>query len=589
MKYFLLTLSDKEYCSKNKKNIFISNWCHNYKQNPLWKNDNISFFEGANLSKYEREKKFYEIKELKEKLFPIFVDILNEHHSTSYSLRAWKIICEHWFDKAINVLESRISIVKSCINQNKIIGTYDTSSFYKYPKDSSEFNSFADNNQWNSSLITKILKLLIKNKKFFHSIQNENFKQKKILYKEEGFFIVIKNSLKKIFSYLYPLIQSDNRLFILNSYLPPIDEIKLNILFKQLPLRYFTPKYNLNVCADKDKRDYLQKRIRKKLLDKIEHENIDEIITLLLELIPITYLEGFKVLHDEVRNLYWPESPKQIFTANAFETNELFKLWTAQKIEKGSKYIIGQHGNNYGTHKYMKNSIEEKISDTFITWGWSGKLSQHKKGFIFNPINIKKRNFMKKNKLLLILTHIEPLTTLWDVTKDHVRYTDNQFRFIGILDAAIKENLIVRLHHEYVKTSWHDRERLLDFDSTLHIDEGKKPISSLINSSRIVVHSYDSTGVLQTLSSNYPTLLFCNEGLDHLLNNARPFYQLLIDAEILHLSTDSLANKVNSVWNDVNGWWSSEKIQTARRLFCNKYAKKSYSRASDLHRLMLEK
>ena len=35
---------------------------------------------------------------------------------------------------------------------------------------------------------------------------------------------------------------------------------------------------------------------------------------------------------------------------------------------------------------------------------------------------------------------------------------------------------------------------------------------------------------------------------------------MLIDAGIIHLSSKSVADKVNEIWDDVNDWWSKESI-----------------------------
>jgi putative transferase (TIGR04331 family) len=102
----------------------------------------------------------------------------------------------------------------------------------------------------------------------------------------------------------------------------------------------------------------------------------------------------------------------------------------------------------------------------------------------------------------------------------------------------------------------------------------------------LIVHSYDSTGILETLSLNIPTLAFWQNGLDHLRENAIPYYQLLIDAGIVHLSAESVALKVNTVWDDVEQWWRQAKVQNARRQFCEKYARHSANPVGDLLKIL---
>ena len=87
------------------------------------------------------------------------------------------------------------------------------------------------------------------------------------------------------------------------------------------------------------------------------------------------------------------------------------------------------------------------------------------------------------------------------------------------------------------------------------------------------MHSYDSTGVLETLSQNIPTLAFWQNNFDHLREDVIPEYQMLVDAGIVHLSVESVADKVNEIWSDVDKWWSERNVQDARKSFCDIYAK----------------
>ncbi len=107
----------------------------------------------------------------------------------------------------------------------------------------------------------------------------------------------------------------------------------------------------------------------------------------------------------------------------------------------------------------------------------------------------------------------------------------------------------------------------------MNLNIGDEAISQLIAKSRIVVHSYDSTGILETLSQNIPTVAFWQNGLEHVRDSARPWYQLLIDAGIVHLSAASAAAHVSTIWDDVAGWWDLAAVKDARRAFCNQYGR----------------
>ena len=54
----------------------------------------------------------------------------------------------------------------------------------------------------------------------------------------------------------------------------------------------------------------------------------------LTEVIPVCYFEGYKNLVGTMEKLAWPKKPKFIFASNAFDTEEIFKVWAASKVEK---------------------------------------------------------------------------------------------------------------------------------------------------------------------------------------------------------------------------------------------------------------
>jgi putative transferase (TIGR04331 family) len=126
------------------------------------------------------------------------------------------------------------------------------------------------------------------------------------------------------------------------------------------------------------------------------------------------------------------------------------------------------------------------------------------------------------------------------------------------------------------------------FSEEIRIDSGTVPVRKLWNDNRIIVHSYDSTGMLETLEANIPTIAFWTNGLDHLLTDAVPFYQKLVDVGIIHLTPESAADKINREWDNVEMWWKSNEVQYARKLFCSQYARSSDKPAHDLKKILLE-
>ena len=103
-----------------------------------------------------------------------------------------------------------------------------------------------------------------------------------------------------------------------------------------------------------------------------------------------------------------------------------------------------------------------------------------------------------------------------------------------------------------------------------------------------MVHSYDSTGIVETLTCDIPTLAFWHGGLDHVRDSAKPYYNLLIDAGIIHPTAESVAVKVNEIWDDVDQWWRSSEVQNARIKFCKQYARLDKKPVKTLRNIFLK-
>ena len=82
-------------------------------------------------------------------------------------------------------------------------------------------------------------------------------------------------------------------------------------------------------------------------------------------------------------------------------------------------------------------------------------------------------------------------------------------------------------------------------------------------------------------------MAFWNNSLDHLRESAKPYYHLLVDAGIVHLTPESVAHKVNEVWDDIGGWWRQSKVQDARKQFCDRYARLSQCPVHELKNTLL--
>ena len=576
-KKYLITTADETTWIFDQPVIFLGEWCRLYNRKHIWEAMDAVVAKPYGLGSLKKDTDYLIAKNLEKKLFPELCILLNNYHKAQHSQRFWSIVIGHWFRATIQMLLNRVNTIEQCFQIEDIKETLVHKSDYcclASPDWTSALNLFNDD-QWNNILYGRIISSLkhikininyceknfgiftYKKFKNINSNQNQSYKIK-ILRFSEKIYRKITNKF----------IKNDDA-FIITSYLGKLDEIKLEIALGQFPQIWNRISPKIETLPNKKDRKNLTKMFTSKSKNYLE--NI--VRQLIFELLPVYYLEAHKDLKKIIASLPWPNSPKFIFTSSNFYTDEIFKLWTATKVETGTNYYVGQHGNNYFTKKNLFPRIEEKTSDKFITWGWKNNLPKYVPAFIFKSSSRKNLRYNINGGLLLIETTQSLRLNTWDSNFEHNKYFNDQKKFVNHLFNEPRKKLTIRLGPLFKKRKYYEDYRWHDFNYKIKVDYGKVSLKKLIFKSRLVVHSYDSTGILETLSQNIPTLAFWQNDFDHLRNEVKPYYQLLVDVGILHLSSNSAADKVNEIWNDIDQWWKQKKIQKARISFCNIFAK----------------
>jgi len=575
-KRYLITTEDEATWKFDQPVIFLGDWCCSYNRKYIWQNMDAIVAEPYGLDAAKKDADFLMIIELEKKIFPEFYELLNHHFHTSYSQRFWKIVIGPYFRAILKILLNRINTLKQCLQTENIAGITLYRSDYcslVTPNLKSAHTFFFDDKKWNNILNGRILNLLdikkipvnfIEEKEYkniYQDIEHKNL-DKNLSYKKK-----FKNYIFQCYKKFSQILVNNNDAFLISTYLPTKEVIKIELALRQWPQIW----RRLELSMDLEPNQLIRKNLTEKFIKKSDNDVENILRILFFELLPICYLEGFKELKKIVNQQPWPTSPKVIFTGNSFNTDEIFKLYTAIKTEDNTKYYVGQHGNNYFTSRINFPRIEEQTADKFLTWGWK-KLPKYLPTFIFKTLG-KSNNYNTKGGLLLVEKSQEQRVETWDTYGEYVKYFKDQKKFVNLLADEPKQKLFIRLSSSAVNLKLNENSRWLDFNKSLKIDNGKVAIQNLVAKSRLVVSSYDSTVMLEMLSQNIPTLAFWQNNFDHLREKVRPEYQMLVDAGIVHLSAESVAGKVNEIWNNVDEWWSQSNVQHAKNEFCDIYAR----------------
>ncbi|MGA0766844.1 MAG: hypothetical protein ACO32R_08655, partial [Ilumatobacteraceae bacterium] len=105
-------------------------------------------------------------------------------------------------------------------------------------------------------------------------------------------------------------------------------------------------------------------------------------------------------------------------------------------------------------------------------------------------------------------------------------------------------------------------------------DLGSESLERSLSESRLAVVTYNETTIPTNLMANFPTVALWDPNYVRLNDRAAAVYEELLMAKIVFHSSTDAAQHISAIWSDVDSWWNSEIVQTARLNFCEHYAYK---------------
>ena len=584
---YLITTADQSTWYKDRPIVFLGPWC---RINELDGEPDVLDAEIVNgYGGDERTKSadFAYIKNLYEVLLLEMSEQLNKFHETNHSLRYWRILIGPWLNTFISILFIRWQAIKEVNEGFSITETtlLDFPLLAMIPNSQSDFEVRSLCHKWNHYISGRIISgwTAINCKKIsplissqMNAINPEN-SISKISLKQ-----FVRRTAVKGLQKISTLLSTSNDAFLINSYLPLKQDFLLQISLGQLPRLW---------RAEVEPKIFPDLRCRSKLkLAHHKYEGFENCIrTLIPDQIPVLYLEGYQEINKRASKLPWPTHPKVIFTSNSAHQDELFKIWTATKVEMGIPYVLGQHGGLYGMGRFPTQFEDRELAtaDRFLTWGWSENNLKQYPCVALKLVGAHKGAWNRSGGLLQVtLLNLRYPRDPWAVAVDEIEYLHEQFRFVACLPHHIGSQLLVRLSAAAISHGYFREGLWRKYCPDVQFDYGGIDIERLIRDNRLFVYTYNSTGYLETMARNIPTIIFWNPMSWEYRSSAKIYFDRLREVGILHDTPESAAKKVASVWDDVESWWDLREVQEAREFFCNRYARISTSAISELKKAL---
>jgi putative transferase (TIGR04331 family) len=547
--------------------LFLGEWCRLYSRKSKWEHldAKVAPYHWDDREKLHRD--YLYLQDQYEMLLEELSSKLNSIHGVDHTVRYWRIIVGPWLAYFIQMLFDRWAMLQQVITTEEIasVRAFQVGFESLIQNDFEEFQAMMVTDEWNEAIYIQLLEL--------SGISIEWMrKESHISAFPPSLPSRIKKVIKKIAHTLSGLVSRKYDYFFISSYLGAKQELFLQLRLGQLPKYWW--KIQSPVSTP-------NAEMRKWKINKSDNFcDFTEIArSFIPSHIPKIYLEGYKKSATLINKLPWPKKPKVIFTANSYSSDDIFKIWAAGKVEDGAPLVIAQHGGNMGMAAwadYERHQI--MISDYFITWGWQGYQFDNNK---IAPIGMLKPFDQSlicdpDGPALIVGTTIPrfsyhmyscPVASQWH------DYFEDQFRFANALPHQLQQQLLVRLYpSDY---GWAQRQRWCDRFPNIGIDDGNSPITSLMKKSRLYISTYNATTFLESLSINFPTIIFWNPKHWELRDTASPYFERLKSAGIFHETPESAAMQMALVWDDIAGWWQSELVQAARQHFCDVFARSS--------------
>jgi len=196
------------------------------------------------------------------------------------------------------------------------------------------------------------------------------------------------------------------------------------------------------------------------------------------------------------------------------------------------------------------------------------------RGPCLTTVGRKYRRSAQSKHLLFVCDNLwrHPRSLFSDIS-DHAGYLEYIARCVTGLPTEIMDDVLIRLHHAHAETGSSQVEWWRSHAPTVKVDDGQSRMQNLVSKSRVVVGTNNGTTYLETLNLNIPTLITYDSSYVQSRSEALPYFDRLAKVGIFHDNHQSFVNHLVKHWHDIESWWASEDVQSARLIFCDNFSR----------------
>ena len=298
----------------------------------------------------------------------------------------------------------------------------------------------------------------------------------------------------------------------------------------------------------------------------------------------------FKYLPKEFLSSFHAENLDEVFVGCHLYNFDL-SLRAALTVEQGYNWVNYQHGGVYGQAlSFPFGKVEYSVPDYFATWGWNyDHLYPGKKVALPSPYLSRLKNSVKRNpsRDILFLPTLHPPfgyrfhsclggDSVVDYLQDRKTFLD------GLNPTALKSIL----YKPYPKTYGINESQYVARISKDRFS-GSTPLNELLRSCRALVTDYLGTSFVEGLTLNIPTIGFWTRQTFAMTSEADSDFTELERVGIFHRTPESAAKFLNLQFENLENWFGSQEVQSAKNKFLSQHGRTSPTWEKDWRQFLL--
>ncbi|HEV8247864.1 MAG TPA: LIC12162 family protein, partial [Polyangiaceae bacterium] len=354
----LITTADERTWRNDRPVLFLGEWCRPYSLRATWERMDAAVVPPYGWREGQQDADYARVQQLYELLLEELGDELNRYHGTTFSRRYWRILIGPWLNTFVAIVFNRWATIQLALERFRISGSLvlDLPDDQVVPSDNIDFIYKWLSHEWNHRVFARILES-------WTSVPCHRIGKREAGHRDPRLEAAwrlnrgrrLKEAVARRLTGLSHFLSREGDAFLISTYLPSRYQSVLQLSLGQFPSLWRTEMPG-RASADPEARKKLQSRLE-------GNQGVEHCLrTLASEQIPTIYLEGYARLREIVRDLPWPKRPRVIFTSSNMYSDEVFKAWTAERVEQGVPYVIGQHGGVYGAARFTRYEEHEAES-----------------------------------------------------------------------------------------------------------------------------------------------------------------------------------------------------------------------------------